>query len=191
MVLNRKHGCHLELCHDHAVPNERGAHCAHGQVFWSNQFTLIAPPGAVVSWVPTPAQALLLLFQSLTPTPTVTPRASAPGPHSLPCPFWYASLGAGVTCSTCPGTAYPLCPPPSPAHTIPMDYPHTGTQQNSYSNTGFAFLGRFLEGRAGMTWEEFLASEILKPLGMANTSVVPPPDLNNMGRCHFSLPGRQ
>ncbi len=51
----------------------------------------------------------------------------------------------------------------------------------SYSNAGFGFLGRFLEGRAGMTWEEFLASQILKPLGMASSGVAPPADLNNMG----------
>lgn len=50
----------------------------------------------------------------------------------------------------------------------------------SYSNAGFAFLGRFLEPLAGATWEEYLSSEVLKPLGMASTSFQPPADTTTL-----------
>jgi beta-lactamase class C len=53
--------------------------------------------------------------------------------------------------------------------------------QPSYSNTGFSYLGRFLESVAGATWEEYVASNVLKPLGMTNTMFDAPADLTDMG----------
>ena len=58
---------------------------------------------------------------------------------------------------------------------------HDSHRQPSYSNAGFAYLGRFLEGVAGATWEDFTTANILKPLGMTNTLFAPPDDLDDMG----------
>ena len=39
----------------------------------------------------------------------------------------------------------------------------------SYSNLGFAVLGRGLEGVSGGTWEEHVVSRVIRPLGMNTT----------------------
>jgi hypothetical protein len=97
--------------------------------------------------------------------------------------------------------------------------------QPSYSNTGFALLGRFLEkvhGRSGAlprplqavllwcpshhgqgccvcvrvcvcacvcrsTWEDYIAGNIFKPLGMGNTTTAPPADLSTLGEGGVAL----
>ena len=47
-----------------------------------------------------------------------------------------------------------------------------------YSNLGFAILGRIVSGASGMPYREYIASRILRPLGMASTTLeaseVPP-----------------
>ena len=55
--------------------------------------------------------------------------------------------------------------------------------QASYSNAGVMFLGRLMEKVAGEVWEDYVPAHILKPLGMVNSGVVPPEDLDNMGGC--------
>lgn len=52
----------------------------------------------------------------------------------------------------------------------------------SYCNTGFSVLGRILEGVFGKSFEEYVASNILKPLGMADTTFTPPLASTNLAR---------
>lgn len=64
------------------------------------------------------------------------------------------------------------------ANTYTLIYPPGA--QVSYSNMGFGLLGRFMEGPASSTWEDWVAGQILKPLGMTNSGNAPPSDLSNM-----------
>lgn len=43
-----------------------------------------------------------------------------------------------------------------------------------YSNYGYGLLGHALAERAGTTWEELVQREVLRPLGMADTTSQPP-----------------
>ena len=45
-----------------------------------------------------------------------------------------------------------------------------------YSNLGISLLGRALEQVAGKTWEEFMLTDLMRPLGMVNSG--PPPATN-------------
>lgn len=47
-------------------------------------------------------------------------------------------------------------------------------EQVSYSNFGFALLGRGMERLANKTWEDYVVQDIAGPLGMQRTSMVPP-----------------
>lgn len=44
-----------------------------------------------------------------------------------------------------------------------------GTEGSSYSNVGYMVLGAIIEKVSGMEYNEYIASKILKPLGMENT----------------------
>jgi CubicO group peptidase (beta-lactamase class C family) len=49
----------------------------------------------------------------------------------------------------------------------PLDFP-PGTRY-AYSNAGFLVLGRLIELASGMRYERFIASQVLEPLGLADT----------------------
>jgi CubicO group peptidase (beta-lactamase class C family) len=58
--------------------------------------------------------------------------------------------------------------------TVPLIY-EPGTKW-VYSNPGIATLGRLIEVRSGMKYEEFVAQRILRPLGMKDTFFFAPDD---------------
>jgi CubicO group peptidase (beta-lactamase class C family) len=58
--------------------------------------------------------------------------------------------------------------------TLPLIY-DPGTKW-VYSNMGIATLGRLIEVRSGMKYEDFIAKRILQPLGMKDTFFFPPED---------------
>lgn len=55
--------------------------------------------------------------------------------------------------------------------TLGQDVPFQATF--SYCNTGFVILGRVVERLAGATWEEALAADVLRPLGLRETVAHP------------------
>lgn len=65
-----------------------------------------------------------------------------------------------------------------------------GTQY-SYSNTGFIILGRVVEKVSGRPFGDFLADEILKPLGLSHTHYEPDPNQAGLARGYttFALSG--
>ncbi|MER6911442.1 serine hydrolase domain-containing protein [Streptomyces sp. NPDC000594] len=52
---------------------------------------------------------------------------------------------------------------------------HPVGRVHHYSNTGYTVLGSLVAAVRGRTWEEALHTEILEPLGMTRTSVLPRP----------------
>lgn len=55
----------------------------------------------------------------------------------------------------------------------PEPIKHPAGQRFHYSNPGFALLGALVEKLRGRAWGEVLADEVLKPLGMHRTSLLP------------------
>jgi CubicO group peptidase (beta-lactamase class C family) len=48
--------------------------------------------------------------------------------------------------------------------------------KSTYSNIAFALLGLVLTKVTGMPYEEYIASSILGPIGMSNTTFITPAD---------------
>ena len=55
----------------------------------------------------------------------------------------------------------------------PAPVKHPAGRRHHYSNTGYALLGALVEEVRGKPWGEVLQAEVLDPLGMARTSLLP------------------
>lgn len=59
--------------------------------------------------------------------------------------------------------------------------------QFEYSNTNYMFLGEIISRLSGMTYEEFIEKNILKPLDMTNTTM----NMNNADAIGYLIDGRE
>lgn len=57
--------------------------------------------------------------------------------------------------------------------TGPAPLKHPPGRRYHYSNPGFALLGALVEHKRGASWGEVLAAEVLDPLGLARTTLLP------------------